>query len=79
MKLPRNLSGAELIKKLKKLGYEPTRQLGSHIRITTEEKGIHHITIPAHKPLKVGTLSAILKDVANHFKITREELMEKLF
>lgn len=79
MKLPRNLSGDELIKKLKKLGYEPTRQLGSHIRITTEEKGIHHITIPAHKPLKVGTLSAILKDIASHFKITREELIEKLF
>ncbi|MFW5804402.1 MAG: type II toxin-antitoxin system HicA family toxin [bacterium] len=79
MKLPRDLSGSELIKKLKKLGYEPTRQIGSHVRLTTNENGIHHITIPAHKPLKVGTLSSILKDIASHFEISREELLEKLF
>lgn len=79
MKLPRNLSGDELIKKLKRLGYEPTRQVGSHVRITTQEKGVHHVTIPAHKPVKIGTLSAIIKDIANHFEITREELIEKLF
>ncbi len=79
MKLPRDLSGSELLKKLKKLGYEPTRQTGSHVRLTTNENGIHHITIPAHKPLKVGTLSSILKDIASHFEISREELLEKLF
>jgi predicted RNA binding protein YcfA (HicA-like mRNA interferase family) len=79
MKLPRNLSGAELIKKLKKLGYEPTRQLGSHIRITTEEKGINHITIPAHKPLKVGTLSAILKDIAIILKSPEKNLWRSSF
>jgi len=79
MKLPRDLSGSELIKKLKKLGYEPTRQIGSHVRLTTNENGVHHITIPAHKPLKVGTLSSILKDIATHFEISREELQERLF
>ena len=78
MKLPRDLSGSELIKKLKKLGYEPTRQIGSHVRLTTNENGVHHITIPAHKPLKVGTLSSILKDIATHFEISREELLERL-
>ena len=79
MKLPRDLSGSELIKKLKKLGYEPTRQIGSHVRLTTNENGVHHITIPAHKPLKIGTLSSILKDIATHFEISREELQERLF
>lgn len=79
MKIPRNLSGKDLIKKLKKLGYEPTRQAGSHIRLTTSENGTHHITIPEHKPLKIGTLSSILKDVAEHFKMTREELLNLLF
>ena len=79
MKLPRDLSGSELIKKLKKLGYEPTRQIGSHVRLTTNENGVHHITIPAHKPLKVGTLSSILKDIATHFEISRDELQERLF
>lgn len=79
MRIPRNISGADLIKKLKSFGYEPTRQSGSHIRITTQKKGVHHITIPEHKPLKVGTLSAILKDIAGHFGITKEALIDQLF
>ena len=78
-KIPRNLSGKDLVKKLKKLGYKQTRQLGSHIRLTIEEKGIHHITIPEHNPLKIGTLSSILKDIAAHFEITKEELINQLF
>ncbi|MDH5475077.1 MAG: type II toxin-antitoxin system HicA family toxin [Cyclobacteriaceae bacterium] len=77
--MPRNLSGKELIKKLSKLGYMSTRQVGSHIRLTTHENGTHHITIPEHNPLKIGTLSSILKDVSEHFKMTKEELLSKLF
>ena len=38
MKIPRDISGSELVKLLKKYGYEPTRQVGSHIRITTQQK-----------------------------------------
>lgn len=60
MKIPRNLSGKELIKKLEKLGYEVTRQVGNHVRLTIRVNETHHITIPIHKPIKVGTLSAIL-------------------
>ncbi len=78
-KLPRNLSGKALINNLKKLGYEPTRQIGSHIRLSTNQNGTHHITIPNHSPLRIGTLSNILKDIANHFKISKMELIEKLF
>lgn len=78
-KLPRDLSGQELIRKLKKLGYVHTRQVGSHIRLTTEENGTHHITIPDHSPLKIGTLSNILKEIADHFKISKEELLAQLF
>lgn len=77
-KIPRNLSGKDLIKKLKKLGYQQTRQVGSHIRLTTEEMGIHHITIPEHDPIKLGTLSNILKDIASHFEITKEELIDRI-
>lgn len=79
MKIPRSVSGVDLIKKLKLLGYEPTRQSGSHIRLTTKEKGTHHLTIPDHNPIKIGTLSSILKDVAEHFQMTREELLKKIF
>jgi len=78
-KIPRNLSGRDLIMYLKKLGYEQSRQVGSHIRLTTENKGVHHITIPAHDPIKIGTLSNILKDIARHFEISREELINRLF
>jgi predicted RNA binding protein YcfA (HicA-like mRNA interferase family) len=79
MKLPREISGVELAKLLKKYSYEVTRQAGSHIRLTTTLKGEHHITIPAHKSLKIGTLSGILNDVADHFKIDKSDLIKELF
>ncbi len=79
MKLPRDLSGQDLVKALRRLGYEVSHQTGSHIRLTTQEQGEHHITIPAHNPLKIGTLNAILKNVANHLKLEREELISLLF
>ena len=76
MNLPRSLSGKELIKALDKLGYLPTRQVGSHIRLTTKQNGTHHVTVPNHKPIKVGTLSNILKDVASHFEKSKDEIWE---
>ena len=79
MKLPRDLSADELVKALEQLGYTRTRQVGSHIRLTTQRGGEHHVTIPRHNVLKVGTLNAILKDVANQFGLSREELLKKLF
>ena len=80
MKTPRNLNGIELAKLLsKKFGYLITRQKGSHIRMTTQVPSEHHITIPKHIPLKVGTLSAILSDIAEHLGVEREELTEILF
>jgi len=79
MKLPRDISGEELAKLLKKFGYEITRQTGSHIRLTTHLKGEYHITIPRHKPLKVGTLNSILKDVANHLGMDKKTLIKELF
>ena len=64
MKLPRDLSAADLIKALAKRGYTVTRQKGSHIRLTGRENGEHHVTVPNHPRLRVGTLSSILRDVA---------------
>ena len=80
MKLPRDLSGDELARALKRFGYEVTRQSGSYMRLSSGFKGTqHHITIPAHAPLKVGTLSQILSDVAGYLELTRDQLAEKLF
>lgn len=79
MKLPRDMSGFELANKLAVFGYEVSRQSGSHIRLTTSQNGEHHITIPKHDPLKVGTFSAILNDVSKHFSIDRDDLIKRLF
>jgi predicted RNA binding protein YcfA (HicA-like mRNA interferase family) len=79
MKLPRDLSSDDLIKKLFQLGYEVSRQTGSHIRLTTSENGTYQITIPAHNPVKIGTLNNILRDVALHFNLSKDELLKILF
>jgi predicted RNA binding protein YcfA (HicA-like mRNA interferase family) len=79
MKIPRDVSATELIKRLPVFGYIVSRQTGSHIRITTLQKGQHHLTIPNHDPIKIGTLSSILSDIAQHFSITKEELIRKIW
>ena len=77
--MPRSLSGPELAKALQRFDYEIARQTGSHIRLTTKVNGQHHVTIPNHSPLRVGTLSAILVNIAAHHKVTREHLLGRLF
>ena len=79
MRVPRDLSGADLIKGLECFGYQVTRQTGSHIRLSCQSSaGQHHVTIPNHDPLRVGTLASILAAVAVHHGITREELLKRL-
>ena len=79
MKLPSDLNGVELARRLQRLGYEVTRQSGSHMRLTRQgPHGQQHITIPAHKPLRVGTLSQILKDVASQCLIELSDLLDQL-
>ncbi len=78
MKLPRDVSGRELEKALRKLGYECTRQKGSHWRLTTQVGGEHHEVIPDHSPVRCGTLSSILKSIARHHRLTVEELLVRL-
>jgi predicted RNA binding protein YcfA (HicA-like mRNA interferase family) len=79
LRLPRDVSGDDLAKALADLGYRLTRQTGSHLRLTTVERGEHHVTIPRHGALRVGTMAGLLGDVAQHFGLTREELIERLF
>jgi predicted RNA binding protein YcfA (HicA-like mRNA interferase family) len=77
MKTPRDLSAKDLIKILGKYGYEVTRQKGSHIRLTKSSgKDIHNITVPNHDPIKLGTLSSIVSDVADHLGIDKEDFFK---
>ena len=78
MRLPRDLTGVQLIRALGKLGYQPTRQTGSHVRLTCESPAQHHITVPLHDPLRIGTLAAILSAVADAHGMTRDELQQRL-
>jgi len=80
LRLPRDLSGCELIRLLKRYGYESTRQVGSHIRLQSNFRGhVHLITIPDHSSLRIGTLNSILSDVAEYLGMDRTELIRELF
>jgi predicted RNA binding protein YcfA (HicA-like mRNA interferase family) len=80
LKLPRDISGDDLARRLGRLGYSNSRQAGSHLRLTrTTESAQHHVTIPRHHALRLGTLAAILEDVAAELNITRDELLGRLF
>ena len=80
MRLPRDLSGNQLASSLRRFGYQPTRQTGSHLRLTSTIQGSeHHVTIPRHDLLKIGTLAAILADVAAYLELDRTDLTDQLF
>jgi predicted RNA binding protein YcfA (HicA-like mRNA interferase family) len=78
VKIPRDCSGADLVRALRSLGYETRRQTGSHIQLTTARGGEHHITVPNHHPLKVGLLHGLLKDIASHHHLTVEQLIREI-
>lgn len=79
MKLPRDLAAADLEKARRRaFGYQFTRQSGSHRRLTTQTGGEHHLTIPAHNPLKPGTLRAILGEVAAHHRLAVDTVLRQL-
>lgn len=78
MKLPRGINARELVSALRSVGYEPLRQSGSHIRLVSQQDGQHHITVPNHNPIKLGTLRGILKVVAVRQKVSLDELLLKL-
>lgn len=75
MKIPRDCNGTDLARALRRLGYEIQRQTGSHLRLTTQRGGEHHVSIPNHRPMKVGLLNALLKDVARHHGLSLEALL----
>ena len=79
-KIPRDSTGNELCKLLVRFGYAVTRQTGSHIRLTAQQPAqVHHITIPDHDPIKIGTLNKILHDIAAFQKISKEQLVQQLW
>ena len=79
MKVPRNISGNELISYLLSIGFRKVRQTGSHVRLVAEINGMTQtITVPLHHPLKIGTLSNIVKDVAEKTGRDWMDIMKEL-
>jgi predicted RNA binding protein YcfA (HicA-like mRNA interferase family) len=80
MKLPRNIGGENLASLLTRYGYRETRRAGSHIQLTTTFKGFeHHLTVPAHDPVKVGTLNNIINDLSSYLEMDKQSLIKELF
>ena len=77
MKLPRDLNGEDLASRLGKAGFEKLRQSGSHIVLKHVATG-ETISVPAHRPLKAGTLRALLRDVQELSGLTLEEVLKKI-
>jgi predicted RNA binding protein YcfA (HicA-like mRNA interferase family) len=79
VRLPRDVSGDDLAGRLARLEYQTTRQTGSHLRLTTERNGQHHITIPRHAALRIGTFAAVLAELESHHHLDRTSLLDLLF
>lgn len=79
MKLPGDLSGEQLVKHLCKWwDYSRIHQVGSHIILETERPSHHRIAVPAHSPLRIGTLNAILSSIARHKGVSREDILNNI-
>ena len=76
MKLPRDLFGRDLAQMLcARWGYQKVNQVGSHIILQTDSPQRHRISVPDHKPLRIGTLNAILRQVAAAKGVSREAIL----
>ena len=78
MKLPRNVTGHDFVKGLQRVGYVVTRQKGDHVYMTTQQNGEHHVAVPLHNPIKVGTPAAMLGAVAAHLRKEREAHLREM-
>ena len=79
--MPRDMSGDELIHLLRRhFGYQVVRQRGSHMRLVSNARGTqHHVSVPRHSALKIGTLHSVLSRVAAYLEISQGEVRQKLF
>lgn len=79
MKLPRDLSGRELIAALcRGWEYVKVNQVGDHVVSQTQTPFPHRIAIPDHKTLRVGTLNSILRSVSRHKGVDRQAILDSL-
>ncbi len=79
MKLPRDIAGRDLVRALvRRWGYVQVNQVGSHIILQTEHPSHHRLSVPDHDSLRIGTLNAILRAVADAKRVRREDVISSL-
>ena len=71
-KLPRKLSGKQLLRVFRKLGFEVVRQRSSHVFL--EHTDGRRLTIPIYDVVPINLLNWILAEA----KVTREEFFRLL-
>ena len=79
MKVPRDLSGAQLVKVLcRDWNFRVVHQEGSHIILQTDTPAHQRLSVPNHNPLRVGTLNGIVRVVSVHKGVERQQLLDRL-
>lgn len=79
MRLPRDLSGRELAAALERtFGYKRVHQAGSHIILQVEVPRHHRLAVPDHRPLRIGTLNAILRAVSDSQGLSKDDVLRRL-
>jgi predicted RNA binding protein YcfA (HicA-like mRNA interferase family) len=79
MKVPRDVSGEHLAEVLcRRWQYAKVHQVGSHMILETSQPVHQRISIPDHRPLRLGTFTSILRSVAEHKGVTRSALIASL-
>ena len=77
MKLPRDLSGTEVARRLARhYGYRVNRSRGSHMTVTlTAEGDQHQVTVPRHRDVRIGPLDAIIADVLAFLGLPKQAVL----
>ncbi len=79
MKIPRDLSGRDVVKALcRHWDYRQVHQEGSHIILQTDTPSHQRVPIPAHNPIRVGTLNSILRLVSAHKRVDKQAVLDSL-
>ena len=63
---------------MRPVGYAKVNQVGCQIILQTESPRHHRLSVPDHKPLRLGTLNGILRDVSAVKGVTREDILGSL-
>jgi len=79
MKLPRDVSGRQLAAALvRNWGYRQVNQIDSHIILQTDVPAHHRLSVPDHDSLRIGTLTGILRAVAQAKRVSRQDIIASL-